>query len=82
MLVASFSVTLPVCTFWSGPKVRPAACTSCGVAPVLVTVTGQLSAVPGAPTAFSWLVLVSRVSPVGFGEPSLVCTDSAALTAL
>ena len=46
-LVASLSVTLPVCTFWSGPNVRPLRLTVCGAAPVLVTVTGQRSGVPG-----------------------------------
>jgi len=52
----------------SQAKVRPLKLNFCGDAPVLVTVTLQLSGVPGAATAFNWLVENRRVLPAGVGE--------------
>ena len=54
-------------------------CTTCGTAPVLVTVTGQLSGVPGRSVALSELADLSSVAPVR-GAASLI--DSASCTAL
>ena len=49
----------------SGPKARPCRCTVCGALPVLVTVTGQLSLVPGGrPRSAGWPTSAGS-SPVG-----------------
>ena len=68
-LVLSLSVTLPACTFWSGPNVRPARLTVWVVAPVLDTAKCQDCAAPGSPTALSWFCDVISVLPVGAVVP-------------
>ena len=81
-LTPSCSVTVPVCTFWSGPTALPASDTVCEEAPVLVTLTWKVSAVPGASMALSWFCENSSVLPDGAGAPSPVLIDCASSTAL
>ncbi len=52
------------------------------LAPLLVTVSVSVSGVPGASTAFNWLLLSSNVAPLALGTLAGALYDSAASTAL
>jgi hypothetical protein len=52
-LMLSDNATDPVCTSWSGPKVRVPAVTSWPLEPVFVTRICQVFLRPGHPVAFS-----------------------------